>query len=140
MVPPIVRCEAGPFLFSFVIPRRHCLDDAEDVWGLVERLEDGDFADNIGLFSHSRKDIQEKTDHVDRTAHTVGLKSHPAKTKLLKVKSRPRKPVTVRGKELKKVQDFKYLGSFISAERSTIKNWRCSAGVQTAGKNKILQF
>ena len=83
-------------------------------WDLVERPKDSDFAVDIGLLSHSRRDIQEKADLVDRTAHTVGLKSHPAKTKFLKVKSRPRKPDTVRGKELNEVQDFKYLGSFIS--------------------------
>ena len=36
--------------------------------------------------------------------------------KLMKVRSRPRKPVTLRGKELEEVQDFKYLSSFISAD------------------------
>ena len=53
---------------------------------------------------------------MDRTARTVGLKIHPAKTKFMKVKSRSRKPVTVRGKELEEAQDFKYLGRFISTD------------------------
>ena len=76
------------------------------VWGLVELLEDSDFADDIDLLSQYHRDIQQKTDLVDRTARTVGLKIHPAKTKFMKVKSRSRKPVTVRGKELEEIQDF----------------------------------
>ena len=52
---------------------------------------------------------------MDRSARTVELKIHPAKIKRTTVKSRSRKPVPVRGKELEEVQDFKYLGSFISA-------------------------
>ena len=46
-------------------------------WDLVERPKDSDFAVDIGLLSHSRRDIQEKADLVDRTARTVGLKSTP---------------------------------------------------------------
>ena len=79
-------------------------------WDLVERPKDSDFAVDIGLLSHSPRDIQEKADLVDRTAHTVGLKIHPAKTKLKKVKSISRKPVTVREKELEEAQDRKRVG------------------------------
>ena len=56
----------------------------------------------------------------------------------MKVKSRSRKPVIVRGKEPEEVQDFKYQGSFISAdsnidrEVSSRMNRIGSAGVQTA--------
>ena len=56
----------------------------------------------------------------------------------MKVKSRSRKPVIVRGKEPEEVQDFKYQGSFISAdsnidrEVSSRMNKIGSAGVQTA--------
>ena len=56
------------------------------VLGLVEHLEDSDFAADNGILSHSRKDIQEKNDLVDGTASTFGLKIHPANTKLVKVK------------------------------------------------------
>ena len=78
-------------------------------WDLVERPKDSDFAVDIGLLSHSRRDIQEKADLVDRTAHTVGLKIHPAKTKLKKAKSISRKPVTVREKSWKKHRTEKEL-------------------------------
>ena len=89
------------------------------VWGLVEHIEDSDFAGNIGLLSHSHKDIQGKTDLVNRTACTVGLR---------KVKSRYRKPITIRGKELEEVQDFKYPGSFIQAYSNICREVSSSRG------------
>ena len=84
-------CIISPLPFLTVINwvmRRATSDRPRGLaWGLVERLEDSDFEDDIGLLSQSHKDIQQKTDPVDRTARTVGLKIHPAKTKLVKVKS-----------------------------------------------------
>ena len=107
-------CIISPLPFLTVINwvmRRATSDRPRGLaWGLVERLEDSDFEDDIGLLSQSHKDIQEKTDLVDRTARTVGLKIHPAKTKLKKVKSISRKPVTVREKELEEAQDRKRVG------------------------------
>ena len=55
-------------------------------WGLTARLEDCDFADDIALLSHTQKDIQEKTNRVDQIARSVGLKMHPNKTKIMKLK------------------------------------------------------
>ena len=63
------------------------------VWGLVELLEDSDFADDIDLLSQYHRDIQQKTDLVDRTARTVGLNIYHAKTKRTKIKSSSRKSV-----------------------------------------------
>ena len=125
-------CIISPLLFLTVINwvmRRATSDRPRGLaWGLVERLEDSDFEDDIGLLSQSHKDIQEKTDLVDRTARTVGLKIHPAKTKFMKVKSRSRKPVTVKGKELEEVQDFKYRGNFISADSNIDREVSCRIG------------
>ena len=41
--------------------------------------KDSDFADDIGLLSQAQaqKDIQEKTDQVDKIARSVGLTMHP---------------------------------------------------------------
>ena len=101
-------CIISSLLFLIVIDwvMRNATSDRPRgiVWGLVERLEDSDFADDIGLLSQYHRDIQQKIDLVDRTARTVGLNIYPAKTKRTKVKSRSRKPVTLRGKQLQEVQ------------------------------------
>ena len=83
-------CVISPSLFLVFIDwvmRRATEDLARGlVWGLTDRLEDCKFADDITLLSHTQKDIQEKTDRVDQTAKTVGLKIHPEKTKVMTAK------------------------------------------------------
>lgn len=80
---------------------------------MTARLEDYNFADDIALLSHTHKDIQEKTDKVDKTARSVGLRIYPGKTKVMKVKNKSIVKTNVRGTELKGAQDFKYLGWYI---------------------------
>lgn len=60
--------------------------------------------------------IQENTDRVNQTARNVGL--HLDQTKMMKVKNKRAKECSV---ELEEVVDFKYLGSYISAN-SNIKD------------------
>ena len=86
------------------------------VWGLMARLEDCDFADDIALLSHTQKDIQEKTSKVNQVASSVGLKIHPDKTKIMKIKTKSSAKTTVNETTLEEVEHFKYLGSYISAD------------------------
>ena len=46
----------------------------------------------------------------------MGLKIHPSKSKMMKLKNKSTTKTIVRNVELEEVQDFKYLGSYISTD------------------------
>jgi len=113
-------CIISPLLFLVVIDwvmKKATSDKPRGItWNVFNHLEDCDFADDIGLISPTYNKIQEKTDRVDKVARSVGLKIHPSKSKLMRVKTKSQQAVTVRGESLEDVSDFKYLGSIISAD------------------------
>ena len=107
------------------------------IWGLTARLEDCDFADDIALLSHTQKDIQEKTNRVDQIARSVGLKIHPNKTKIMKLKNRSATKTSIQGADLEEVQNFKYLGSYISADSDIEREISTRIGLAAAAFNKL---
>ncbi|XP_078581995.1 uncharacterized protein LOC144865280 [Branchiostoma floridae x Branchiostoma japonicum] len=134
-------CVISPTLFLVVIDwvmRRATAGHPRGiVWGLTSRLEDCDFADDIALLSHAQRDIQEKTNNVDQQASSVGLKTHQDKTKILKVKSKSTVKTTIRGQDLEEVQDFKYLGSYISSDSNIEKEVSTRIGMAAQAFNKL---
>ena len=134
-------CVISPVLFLVVIDwvmRRATGDQPRGlVWGLTARLEDCDFADDIALLSHTQKSIQEKTDGVDRAARSVGLKIHPSKSKMMKLKNKSTTKTIVRNVELEEVQDFKYLGSYISNDSIIEKKISTRIGLAAQAFNRL---
>ncbi|KAI8493069.1 hypothetical protein Bbelb_290730 [Branchiostoma belcheri] len=134
-------CVISPVLFLVVIDwvmRRATTGQPRGlVWGLSARLEDCDFADDIALLSHIQKDIQEKTNSVDQQASSVGLKIHSDKTKIMKVKNKSTSKTSIRGQELEEVQDFKYLGSYISADSNIEKEVSTRLGLAAQAFTKL---
>ena len=134
-------CVISPILFLVVIDwvmKRATEDKPRGiVWGLTARLEDSDFADDIALLSHAQKDIQEKTDRVDKTARSVGLKIHPDKTKMMKMKNKSAAKTNVHGVELEEVEHFKYLGSYISADSNIEKEISTRIGLAAQAFSRL---
>ena len=134
-------CVISPVLFLVVIDwvmRRVTVDQPRGlVWGLTARLEDCNFADDIALLSHNQKSIQEKTDRVDRAARSVGLKIHPSKSKMMKLKNRSTTKTIVPNVELEEVQDFKYLGSYISTDSNIEKEISTRIGLAAQAFNRL---
>ena len=134
-------CVISPVLFLVVIDwvmRRATEDQPRGlVRGLTTRLEDCDFADDIALLSHNQKSIQEKTDRVDWAARSVGLKIHPSKSKMMKLKNRSTTKTIVRNVELEEVQDFKYLGSYISTDSNIEKEMSTRIGLAAQAFNRL---
>ena len=58
-----------------------------------------DFAASVCSPIHS-KDIQEKPDSIDKTAKAVGLKIHPTKSKVMKLKTHTKRKILVQGEEI----------------------------------------
>ena len=134
-------CVISPVLYLVVIDwviRRFTADWPRGlVWGLTARLEDCDFADDITLLSHTQKDIQEETNRVDQIARSVGLKIHTNKTKIMQLKNRSATKTIIRGADLEEVQDFKYLGSYISADSDIQQEISMRIWLAAAAFNKL---
>ena len=83
-------------------------------------LEDLDFADDISLLSHSYNDQQIKTTSISEIASQVGLLINSTKTKILETLTSPN-TITLNGKDIEKVNNFTYLGSYISNDGNITK-------------------
>ena len=80
-------------------------------WTLTSCLEDLDFADDICLLSSSHKDMQRKTEDLNKNGQKIGLKIHPVKTKVMKMNTKLKEPVRISGENIEEVESFTYLGS-----------------------------
>ena len=133
-------CVISPTLFLVVIDwmmRKVTSDRPRGItWGLTARLEDCDFADDIALLAHTQKDIQEKTERVDKVGRTVGLKISLRKTKMM-MKNKSNAKTTVQGEELEEVEHFKYLGSYVWADSNIEKEVSTRIGMAAQAFNRL---
>lgn len=88
-------------------------------WTLTTQLNDLDFADDLALLSHNRKQMQEKTNILADTSTQLGLNIHQGKTKILRIGTSNEDPVDLWGTALEEVQSFTYLGSIIDKKGGT---------------------
>jgi hypothetical protein len=116
-------CLLSPFLFLLAIDwimKNSTSGRGNGIqWTLWSQLNDLDFADDLALLSHSRQQMQEKTNILTVTSKQVGLNIHKDKTKILKLNSTSNEPVTLNGGPLEEVQSFTYLGSIIDQQGGT---------------------
>ena len=96
------------------------MKDARGIqWSLTHRLEDLDFADDVGLLSHSYQDMQAKTNALYITAKSVGLEINNTKTKNMRTNSTQTAPITINEHQIEQVDQYTYLGSIISRTGGT---------------------
>ena len=78
---------------------------------------DTDFADDIALISQSLQHAQDLLQSLEQASNGVGLYLNESKTECMnKCHSNDHHPVrTLNGTSLKQVDDYKYLGSYISS-------------------------
>ena len=137
-------CVISPVIFLVVIDwimRRATEDKPRGiVWELTSHLEDCDFADDLALLSHAQKDIQEKTTKIEQVAKSVGLKVNSGKTKLMKVKTKSALKTYANGAELEEVEDFKYLGSYISSNGSNEKEIATRIAMAAQAFNRLAKI
>ncbi|GFS12326.1 hypothetical protein ElyMa_001369300 [Elysia marginata] len=85
-------------------------------WRAFNYLEDEDFAADIALLSRSQKDKQEKTSCLETTARSIGLKISHFKSKVMKINTKSNNGVLIDGESVENVTDFKYIGSYLTAD------------------------
>ena len=83
-------------------------------WTFTKQLEDLDFADDIGLLSHSHHHIQDKTQSLSYIAKGTGLEINTKKTKSMRVNSTRDAAIMLEGQPIDDVESFTYLGSVVS--------------------------
>ena len=77
-------------------------------------------ATHIILLSHSYNDQQIKTTSLSEIASQVGLLINNTKTKILETLTAPN-TITLNGNDIEKVNNFPYLGSYISNDGNITK-------------------
>jgi len=82
---------------------------------------DTDFTDDIALLSDNIEDAQTLLTLVVNAENTVGLNVNEDKTKYMSYNIPGNTELTANGKPLKKVLDFKYLGSWVDNSAKDIK-------------------
>ena len=115
-------CILSPLLFTIVLDcvMRQSNQIPKGIqWGLMERLEDLDFADDICMLSHRRNDMQEKLLKLEQISKVAGLKINVSKTKLIRVGDTVSGNFKVNNQDIEEVKEFCYLGSIINNSGGT---------------------
>jgi len=139
----------APFLFIMVVDYilRMSLDSLNDKGFLLkpkrgtrqpaEYITDTDFADDISLISSSLENAQNLLLALEKAANCVGLYLNESKTEYMnnsKTQDENFQMKTLNGYVLKLVNDYKYLGSFIS---SSLKDFTTRKGMAWSACNDL---
>lgn len=132
----------APFLFIIVVDyiMRISVDKIKNCGFLLEQrqstrhpakyLTDTDFADDIALISNSVLCAQSLLQSLESAANCVGLYLNESKTEFFTTKVNNLDEVkTSSGSKLKRVDDYKYLGSYISSSEKDFKTRKALAWV-----------
>ena len=99
----------SPFLFAMVMDRLTDEVRQESPWTMM-------FADDIVICSESREQVEEKLERWRYVLERRGMKVSCSKTEYMCVNERnPSGTVRLQGAEMKKVEDFKHLGSTVQS-------------------------
>ena len=116
-------CLLSPFLFILAIDwimktetkgKRNGIQ-----WKILTQLDDLEFADDLGLMSHSHLQMKDKTTDLARISAWVGLKINKNKTKILRFNTTCGRPIMLEGEGLEEVESFTYLGSIVDTRGGT---------------------
>ena len=85
-------------------------------WNFTTMLEDLDFADDIALLSSAMNHLQQKTAKLEDNAAKVGLKMNSKKCQVMKVNSKSKEKLNVKGNNVEEVDSFIYLGASVTKD------------------------
>ncbi|XP_066928664.1 uncharacterized protein [Clytia hemisphaerica] len=101
----------------------------------VQTPDDTDFADDIALISSTLEDAQNLLITLESAANCTGLYLNESKTEYLtlNVNESSDNIKTISGTNLRKVEDYKYLGSYISSSEKDFKVRKAPEAIQKFG-------
>lgn len=115
-------CLLSPIIFLMVLDgvmRKATRRPRGLQWGLRERLEDIDFADDLCLMAHTLNDMKEKLEDLHLQGGKAGLRINFMKTKEMRINTRNNQQLVVNGQEIEQVDKFQYLGSMVTKSGGT---------------------
>ena len=87
----------------------------------AQHLTDLDFADDLALISESIKDAESLIQSLEFAASQVGLYCNEGKTEFVTTSPSPTELKSLNNTIIKRVEDFKYLGSYIADSQKDFK-------------------
>ena len=143
----------APFLFIIALDYalREATDDETTGFMLEERrssrkpatyITDADFADDLALLSNDMVQAQTLLTRLEKAAETIGLHINSKKTEYMLINQADSGLKSLGYKQLKKVDDFKYLGSWIANSRKDMDvriglAWKSLSKMSKIWKSKI---
>ncbi|KAK3526321.1 hypothetical protein QTP70_022740 [Hemibagrus guttatus] len=116
----------SPFLFAIVMDQLSEEVRQESPWTMM-------FADDIVICSESREKVEESLERWRFVLERRGMKVSRSKTEYMCVNEREGSgTVRLQGEEVKKVQEFKYLGSTVQSNGECGKEFVCVESLVTA--------
>lgn len=118
-------CILSPLLFNIVLDvalNRAFKEPLGIQWGLLSRLEDLDYADDLCIFSHSHSDMSQKLLRLQEEANNVGLQINVAKTKEMRSNTPNNQDLYLSNRAIERVDEFQYLGSMVHSDGGTEKD------------------
>ncbi|GFS14085.1 hypothetical protein ElyMa_004899500 [Elysia marginata] len=87
-------------------------------WNLWQLLDDLDFVDDLPLLSHTKGQIQSKTEDLNIISKGVGLRIHSGKSKVLRSGVETEEGIILGTDALEEVVSLTYLGSIVDLKDS----------------------
>ncbi|KAK3574385.1 hypothetical protein QTP86_006574 [Hemibagrus guttatus] len=120
----------SPFLFAIVMDQLSAEVRQESPWTMM-------FADDIVICSESREQVEENLERWRFALERRGMKVSRSKTEYMCVNEREGSgTVRLQGEEVKKVQDFKYLGSTVQSNGECGKEVKKRVQAETVSLRK----
>ncbi|KAK3539646.1 hypothetical protein QTP70_011095 [Hemibagrus guttatus] len=120
----------SPFLFAIVMDQLSEEVRQESPWTMM-------FADDIVICSESREQVEENLERWRFALERRGMKVSRSKTEYMCVNERERSgTVRLQGEEVKKVQEFKYLGSTVQSNGECGKEVKKRVQAETVSLRK----
>ncbi|VDP24663.1 unnamed protein product [Schistosoma curassoni] len=101
------------------------------------RLDGLDFADDLGLLSHTQEPMQEKATSVAAASAAAGFSIHKGESKILRYNKACNNPITLDREDLEDVISFTYLGSIINEHGGSDADVNARIGKKRAAYSQL---